>query len=819
MADVLEYIVAGQSCEGSAQSLRRGNVLRLWRPSCGSWGDAVVLAICRPEDEGEASLLAKCFISAGTVLVQYVDRTSWKMLTPEDIARWSQMVVSHHAVIDDCSSLTFTEQLRSLIGLRKRTSTGLGSYSVADEQEIFSVRANMRERANGHGVGDIDFKSDTAAIGAKKKKLSSTTEKHLMPLLQLSDASARRSQTCTTSRMADESLGAAMVHCNHEHMNKDLSRQGSAHKCTLLVRTDPGHRDIGWVSTTGNSTLEKTMGSHAQAVDMANLSHAATMQGDVKAHTVADLAKMSWSEGNAQWSGTAVTLLLSTLPCDAQVPVMGANMTAQTDLQNITPGLYASVISGSSARQSVSQGAADAGVIDKATEMGDASVPTFSSSLFNVRLALPDEPLQTAIQTFVSTVLSAQSHPYSRQLPPDLQSWGQSDEYSFPWLPSMRAAQFKYWRHHNFRGLQLPVMNAVMSGHDVFALMPTGAGKSLCYQLPSLILQGVTIIISPLLSLMHDQVESLQAKGIKASHLASDVSKTNQQRLIRDLADGKVKMLYISPERFVGSNAQKDALWNALSNLHARKFLSLFVVDEAHCISQWGLDFRRKYRELSCLRRNFPGVPLLALTASATASVEKDILRSLLLKNVLCFRDSFERNNLFLEVRHTSSQNQALREIVSLMKCVVAPLSISGILYVASREDVERISQWLRHQAVPFCVYHAGLTLKKRRESFSEWKSGNVQIIVATVALGMGIDKKDVRFIWHLGTPSAIERYHQEIGRAGRDGLPCRCILWHFHGDIARCRAMARGQHQVMGFALQCGVLSCIIVSCTFFPV
>ena len=168
-------------------------------------------------------------------------------------------------------------------------------------------------------------------------------------------------------------------------------------------------------------------------------------------------------------TGTAVTMLLSTLPCDAQVPVMVANMTAQTDLQNITPGLYASDISGSSARQSVSQGAADAGVIDKATEMGDASVPTFSSSLFNVRLALPDEPLQTAIQTFVSTVLSAQSHPYSRQLPPDLQSWGQSDEHCFPWLPRMRAAQFKYWRHHNFRGLQLPVMNAVMSELDVFA--------------------------------------------------------------------------------------------------------------------------------------------------------------------------------------------------------------------------------------------------------------------------------------------------------------------------------------------------------------
>ena len=167
------------------------------------------------------------------------------------------MVVSHHAVIDDCSSLTFTEQLRSLIGLRKRPSTGLGSYSVADEKEIFSVRANVRERANSQGVGGIDCKSDTSAVGAKKMKLTSTTE-HLMPLLQLSDPAARRSQTCTKSCMADESLGAAMVHCNHEHMNKDLSRQGSAHKCTLLVRTDPGHRDIGWYGS-HNAVIDPAM--------------------------------------------------------------------------------------------------------------------------------------------------------------------------------------------------------------------------------------------------------------------------------------------------------------------------------------------------------------------------------------------------------------------------------------------------------------------------------------------------------------------------------------------------------------------------------
>ena len=168
------------------------------------------------------------------------------------------MVVSHHAVIDDCSSLTFTEPLRSLIGLRKRPSTELGSYSVADEKEMVSVRTNVRERANGQGVGEIDCKSDTSAIGAKKMKLSSTTEKHLMPLLQLSDPAARRSQSCTKSCMADESLGAAMVHCNHEHMNKDLSRQGSAHKCTLLVRTDPGHRDIGWYGS-HNAVIDPAM--------------------------------------------------------------------------------------------------------------------------------------------------------------------------------------------------------------------------------------------------------------------------------------------------------------------------------------------------------------------------------------------------------------------------------------------------------------------------------------------------------------------------------------------------------------------------------
>ena len=699
-----------------------GTVLRLWRPSCGSWGDAVVLAICQPEEEQEASELAKCSISAGTVLVQYAGGTCWKMLTPDDLLRWCNRDSFQNTVMESLSCTSFTEQLRARTRMRKRSWTAMGSCGSAERIEEKILQGGVCSRAAGLGVVGSDSQSDAQAIFKEDQRFRRSIEELLM-LLQ---------QPASTA-----------------YTHKNFTESASPRKTSGSVKGSCTHAEI-----TGKASLQ----SDAQVFAFADITDAAP-QGDAQVPTK---AHMTEEEGKTQ------------------VRPMTKSAAVRTDSQELTV----------------------TDVSLKTTARGDANVPAVDSDVSRSSLALPTDLLQAAIQTFVESVILRGTNSQTPRLPLDLQGWGQSDELRFPWLPSIRAAFSKYWRHHEFRGLQLPVINAVMSGKDVFALMPTGSGKSLCYQLPSLALQGVTVVVSPLLSLMHDQVESLQARGIKASHLASDVSKSKRQKLLKEFADGRVKMLYVSPERIVGSHSEQDALSSALSKLHARNFISLFVVDEAHCISQWGPDFRKKYRQLSCLRRDFPGVPILALTASATAIVEKDVLRSLALKNVVCFRDSFERNNLFLEVRHKSSQNQALEEIVSLIKAVAGPQSICGILYVTSREDVERMAQRLRDHGICCGVYHAGLTPKKRRESFNEWKSGEVQVIVATVALGMGIDKKDVRFIWHLSMPAAIERYHQEIGRAGRDGMPCRCILWHSYGDVARLKAMALGQHQVWEFAL-----------------
>ena len=239
--------------------LRPGYLLRLWRPSRGSWGDAVVLAICQSEDEREASELAKCSICAGTVLVQYVDMTSWKMLTPEDIVRWSHRDFNQYAVIDDFSSLTFTEQLRALIGLRKRSRIALGSHSVADGMESSSVRDNVRERGEVPGVGGLDCQGDAQAMGTKKLKFTPTIEQ-LITLVQPSALAARWSKSCTEIFMPKESLCAAMVSCSHADMSEEFNMQSDAQKSTVAARTDAADRDAARVSTKANVTEEGTAG-------------------------------------------------------------------------------------------------------------------------------------------------------------------------------------------------------------------------------------------------------------------------------------------------------------------------------------------------------------------------------------------------------------------------------------------------------------------------------------------------------------------------------------------------------------------------------
>ena len=299
---------------------------------------------------------------------------------------------------------------------------------------------------------------------------------------------------------------------------------------------------------------------------------------------------------------------------------------------------------------------------------------------------------------------------------------------------------------------------------------------------------GTTIVVSPLLSLMEDQVSSLRGRGVAAERLGSDTSQARTTQVFQSLANGELQLLYVSPEKIVGTSEKSHMpgkLGKVLQELYDTERLSLLVVDEAHCVSQWGLDFRSDYRKLSCLRSRYAGVPMLAVTASATAAVERDVLKNLKMLEALRFHDTFDRANLFMEVRQKQSEEQTIQELVALTANPTSPAPACGVVYVLARREVDRVCQALCQLGVTACPYHAGLPVTARRDSFTKWMHGDCQLIVATVAFGMGIDKRDVRFVFHIDMPSSIEKYHQEIGRAGRDGRPCRCILWFSKGDAA----------------------------------
>lgn len=426
---------------------------------------------------------------------------------------------------------------------------------------------------------------------------------------------------------------------------------------------------------------------------------------------------------------------------------------------------------------------------------------TLQASHQDSLLAVPAEALGEAIASFALRVRSDLLQPRKvATLPPDLRAWAETDSGRFPWITQMRGLLRDHWGHDDFRGMQLPVINGLMSHRDVLAVMPTGSGKSLCYQLPALQLPGTAVVISPLLSLMHDQVQAMQLQGVNAARLGSDTSKTESASVFEDLAEGRLQLLYVSPERIVGAIENQDRLATALRQRHAAKLISIFVVDEAHCISQWGLDFRKQYRLLACLRRDFPEVPILAVTASATKKIEDDVVRSLRIPRALRFRDTFDRTNLFLEVRNKVSEDQAIKEVAALAnrsRSSKGSQPMCGIVYVVARNETERVAKALERLGVRSCAYHAGLTPSKRKESFRKWMDEECQMIVATVAFGMGIDKRNVRLICHIAMPSSIERYHQEIGRAGRDGGPCRCIVWFSDSDIVRHKKLAHKQREI----------------------
>lgn len=332
----------------------------------------------------------------------------------------------------------------------------------------------------------------------------------------------------------------------------------------------------------------------------------------------------------------------------------------------------------------------------------------------------------------------------------------------------MEATLKQYFGYDEFRPMQLDIINNVLQKKDTLVLMPTGGGKSLCYQIPALEMDGLAIVISPLISLMKDQVDALKANGIKADYINSSQAYNEIENIRKKIQKKEVKILYIAPERL--------ALEDFKIFLLGQK-ISLIAIDEAHCISEWGHDFRQEYLNLKYLKKIFPDTPIIALTATATPKVREDILQQLALADPKIFTSSFNRKNLNLMVMQ---KKNSFDKIINLLR---KHKTESTIIYCFSRNEVEKISKKLREKGFLALPYHAGLSAETRKENQDAFIKDEVNIIVATIAFGMGIDKPNVRLLIHHTFSKSIEGYYQEIGRAGRDGLPSDCILFYASGD------------------------------------
>jgi ATP-dependent DNA helicase RecQ len=328
-----------------------------------------------------------------------------------------------------------------------------------------------------------------------------------------------------------------------------------------------------------------------------------------------------------------------------------------------------------------------------------------------------------------------------------------------------------HFGYDQFRPLQLEIVQDALAGRDVFVLMPTGGGKSLCFQLPALMRDGLTIVVSPLISLMKDQVDALQTSGIAATYLNSTLDREEAKARWRGLHRGEYRMLYVAPERLMLDTFLDRALnWN----------IAQLAIDEAHCISEWGHDFRPEYRELKKLRKHLPDVPIMALTATATDRVRGDILKELKLRDPRCYVASFNRPNLtYRVVPKTAPHDQLLAFIRSRP-------NDSGIVYCASRKSTELLARNLNEDGVSAKPYHAGLTTSERTKHQDAFLRDDVRVVTATIAFGMGINKPNVRFVVHYDLPKNLESYYQETGRAGRDGLPSECVLLFSPNDVAK---------------------------------
>ncbi|WP_343330572.1 DNA helicase RecQ [Polaribacter staleyi] len=334
--------------------------------------------------------------------------------------------------------------------------------------------------------------------------------------------------------------------------------------------------------------------------------------------------------------------------------------------------------------------------------------------------------------------------------------------------------------YENFRPLQEEIIDRTLEGKDSFVLMPTGGGKSICFQIPALIFDGITIVVSPLISLMKDQVQALKANGIKADFFNSSNSTQEENEVINKAINGEIQLLYLSPEKLI-----------SVSNTWLKELnIKLVAIDEAHCVSMWGHDFRPEYTQLKVFRNSIPHVPFMALTATADKSARKDIETQLGLKNSKLFISSFDRKNLSIEVRGQVQKKKKLQEITSFIK---RRKNESGIIYCLSRKNTEEVANYLKKEGHSVAFYHAGMNHEERESTQTDFINDDVKIVVATIAFGMGIDKSNVRFVIHYNLPKNLEGYYQEIGRAGRDGLPSETILYYNMRDFVLYSQFADG--------------------------
>lgn len=325
--------------------------------------------------------------------------------------------------------------------------------------------------------------------------------------------------------------------------------------------------------------------------------------------------------------------------------------------------------------------------------------------------------------------------------------------------------------YDHFRPLQAEIINRTLAGKDSFVLMPTGGGKSMCFQIPALLFNGITIVVSPLISLMKDQVQALKANGIKAAFFNSSISVQEENEVITNAINNDIQLLYVSPEKLISVSKT----WLKQLNI------KLVAIDEAHCVSMWGHDFRPEYTQLKNFRNTLPEVPFMALTATADKSARKDIETQLGLKKSKLFISSFDRKNLSIEVRGQVQKKKKLQEIISF---ITRRKNESGIIYCLSRKNTEEVASFLKNKGHSVAFYHAGMTFEEREKTQTDFINDELKIVVATIAFGMGIDKSNVRFVIHYNLPKNLEGYYQEIGRAGRDGLPSETILYYNMRDF-----------------------------------